>query len=384
MKILTSGESHGKEITGIIEGLPSNIVIDLDKINHQLKRRQMGYGRGKRMQIETDKIEITSGIRFGKTTGAPICLKIKNKDWENWTDIMAVIKSAPKTYKKLTLPRPGHSDICGYLKYDLDDIRNVLERSSARETAMRTAVGGVCRLFLEYFNIDIVSHTISVGNISLKKEIKFESIKKIQDDKILRCVDKSLQNKMIELIDKAKENGDTIGGVFEVICKNVCLGLGSYDFYENRLDAKISAAIMSIPGVKGVELGAGFRGVEMPGSLFHDGFDLQADKIIRTKNNAGGIEGGITNGENIIIRGAMKPIPTLINALKSVDLKSRQIKKAIVERSDVSVVPAAGVVGESMLSITLAEEILNYFGTGSIQSILKRYNLHKKKINKFI
>lgn len=383
MQILTAGESHGPELTAIIEGLPSNMNIDVDKINHQLKRRQLGYGRGKRMLIEKDKVEITAGVRFGKTTGAPVCLKIKNKDWENWTEIMSVLKDNSSDAVKLTLPRPGHSDYCGFIKYDLDDIRNVLERSSARETAIRTAVGAVCRLFLENFDISIVSHTISVGNLTLKNEYSFEDILKIQDNDVLRCVDKNLEQKMIELIDTTKQNKDTLGGVFEVIAKNVPLGLGSYNFYTNRLDAKISGSLMSIPGIKGVEIGAGFKGSSLPGSLFHDPFDLVDDKIVRTSNNTGGIEGGISNGQDIVAKAFMKPIPTLINALPSVDLITKKIQKAIIERSDVSVVPAAGVVAEAMISIVLAQEFLIYFGEGSLNAIKERFYLHKKKIEKF-
>ncbi|HOK41023.1 MAG TPA: chorismate synthase [bacterium] len=382
MRFLTAGESHGKELVLIIDGFPSNVKISEEKINYHLARRQMGYGRGERMNIETDKAEIISGIRFGKTTGAPITIKIKNKDYENWLEQMSVFKDNSNKFKKLLLPRPGHSDLCGFIKYQLDDIRNVLERSSARETATRVAAGALCRIFLDYFNIDIVSHTISIGEIKIKNRYNYFEIKKIQDDNILRCIEKEVEKKMLDLIAKIRNKGDTIGGVFEVIIHNIFIGLGSYVHFDARLDAKLAAAIMSIPGIKGVEIGAGFDGTKLSGSQFHDEFDFLKDRIIRKTNNAGGIEGGISNGEDIIIHGAIKPIPTLINSLQSVNLKTYKKEKAIVERSDVCVVPAAGVVAEAMAAIVISNEILNFFGEGSIEQILKRYKEYKKYLKK--
>ena len=371
MRYLTAGESHGSELTVILSDLPSNIKIDIDFINAEMRRRQAGYGRGGRMKIETDTVEIVSGVRFGKTTGAPITLKIKNRDWENWREKMSVLKKYQTV--KLSMPRPGHADFAGMLKYDQDDIRNILERSSARETAAQTAAGAFCKNALRDFNIQILSHTISIGNIKINKRYSFDEIKKIYFDETLRCVDKIAEKKMIAFIDKTKKNGDTLDGVFEVIIRNCIPGLGSYTQNNLKLDALIAGAIISIQGIKGIEFGSGFAGVAAPGSKFHDEFDFCGGKIVRKSNNAGGIEGGMSNGMDIVFRAAMKPIPTLMNALQSVDLADFSLKKAIVERSDVCVAPAAGVVAESVSATVIFNSIVTEFGCDSINLIKKRY-----------
>ncbi len=371
MRYLTAGESHGSELTIIISDVPSGIKIDNDFIQNEMRRRQSGYGRGKRMQIETDNVVITAGVRFGKTTGAPVSLKIQNRDWENWIEKMSVFKKY--SIPKLTMPRPGHADFAGLMKYDEDDIRNILERSSARETASQVAAGAFCKNVLRDFNIEILSHTIAIGNIFISKKYSADDLRNIYNDEILRCIDKLSEKKMIDLIEKIKSEGDTLGGIFEVMILNCIPGLGSYSQSDMKIDSKLAAAVMSIQGVKGIEFGAGFNGVKNRGSQFHDEFGLSEKKIIRTSNNAGGIEGGMTNGMPIVFRAAMKPIPTLMKALQSVDLSDLTLNKAIVERSDVCVVPAAGVAAEAFSAITIFNQILIEFGADSIKFIKQKY-----------
>jgi len=380
MEYLTAGESHGKEMTVIINNFPAGLKIDIDYINTELKRRQSGYGRGARMQIETDQIEITAGVRFGKTTGAPIAFKIQNRDWQNWQEKMSVLKKY--AVKKLTLPRPGHSDFAGLLRFADDDIRNILERSSARETAAQVAVGAIAKIFLKYFDIEIFSHTISIGELCINKKYSISDLRKIYFDDCLRCVDKTLEKKMIDYIEKIKKKKDTIGGIFEVIAINALPGLGSFIQSTEKLDAKLAAAIIAIQGVKAIEFGAGFYAAKLSGSKFHDAFDIKNNQIIRTSNNAGGIEAGMTNGMPIVLRAFMKPIPTLLAPLQSVDLQTFKIDKAIVERSDVCVVPAAGVVAEAAVARVLTAAILTDFGRDNIKFILNRYTAKKNFIKK--
>lgn len=371
MDFLTSGESHGKELTVIISKTPSGIKFDMDYINSELSRRQAGYGRGKRMQIETDKIEVVSGVRFGKTTGSPITLKIINKDWENWKEKMS--SSPQKNIAKIRIPRPGHTDYAGLIKYFEDDIRNLLERSSARETAARVALGAFCKSVLKYFDIEILSHTVSIGKISIKKRYGADDIKSVYNDSCLRCVDKEAEKKMVKYIDLIKKSGDSIGGIFEVIILNLIPGIGSHIQHNTKLDAKIASAIISIQGIKGVEFGEGFNGSILKGSEYHDQFGLKKKRIIRLSNNCGGVEGGISNGQPIVFKAVMKPIPTLLNPLQSVDLDDLKIKKTFVERSDVCVVPAAGVVAESNTANVILDALFDEFGYDNILLIKKRY-----------
>jgi chorismate synthase len=380
MLYLTSGESHGKELNLIISKIPSGIKIHEDFINNELQRRQAGYGRGKRMQIETDRIEIVSGVRFGKTTGAPVTIKIINKDWINWQEKMSVIEKY--NIDKLTLPRPGHADLSGLIKYNLDDIRNVLERSSARNTATEVAAGAFSKLVLQELGISAASHTVSIGKIKINKNYSYEDIQKIYDNSVLRCIDKTAEKKMIALIDKVKKNGDTVGGITEIIINGLIPGIGSYIQSSTKLDAALAAAVMSVQGIKAVEFGAGFKGAELTGAEFHDEFLLEKNCVCRKTNNAGGIEGGMSNGQNIVIRAFMKPIPTLMNALDSVDVKDNKLKKAIVERSDVCVVPAAGVVCESAAASCILNFVLEEFGYDNIDFIKKRYTDKKNYIKK--
>jgi len=396
----TAGESHGKGIMAIVEGLPAGIKIDKKIINEKLRRRQGGYGRGGRMEIEKDKIEIISGIRKTKTIGSPVGLLIYNKDWENWKDTMSPFPSQEeveeeikikndeelkKVYKKVTKPRPGHADLAGVIKYNLDDIRNILERASARETAARTAVGGLLASFLSYFNIDIISHVIQLGEIKCNKcEDSFSELKNKVYDSPLHCFDKDIEEEMKEYIDKTKEKGDTLGGVVEIRTTKLPVGLGSHTQWKNRLDSKIAAALMSIPAIKGVEIGPAFENAAHTGSNVHDEiFYNQKEGFYHQTNRAGGLEGGITNGEPLIARIAMKPIPTLYKPLNSVDINTGESFKASIERSDVTALPAAGVVGEAMVTYIIATAILEKFGGDNIEEVVNNYRQFKNH-NKYL
>ncbi|RKY82220.1 chorismate synthase [candidate division KSB1 bacterium] len=384
LEILTAGESHGKGLVGIIHGLPAGLDIDPEKINFQLVRRQRGAGRGQRMQIEKDTVEIISGIRFGKTLGSPIAVMVKNRDWENWEQKMAPFGKPAD--EEISIPRPGHADFAGSVKYNHSDLRNVLERASARETAMRVAIGAIAMHFLDNFGIQIKSHVINIGGIkSSDSFIKFcnedteQSAERIGSAHLkaeksdVRCASEITANAMIEKINKAGENGDSLGGVFEVAALNVPAGLGSYTLWDTRLDALLSFALMSIPGIKSVEIGAGIQAADMSGSQFHDPFLIKKEKIIRSQNNCGGIEGGISNGQPVIIRAAMKPIPTLVKPLQSVDLKTMQPSPAHKERSDVCAVPAASIVGEAMTALVLADAFLLRFGGDSMEQVRNNF-----------
>lgn len=374
LRFLTAGESHGKCLTAIIEGLPSGIDISEEHINRNLFRRQQGYGRGGRMKLEQDKVEITAGVRHGKTLGSPLCLVIYNRDYENWADIMSISKRDAGDMREVTRPRPGHADLAGAIKYRHKDMRNILERASARETAIRTAVGSVAMALLESFGIQIYSYVISIGGASLAEHpaITPETLETIEASPV-RCPDKAIEMLMINAIDAAKATGDSIGGTFRVIMKNVPTGLGSHVHWDRRLDANLSRAMMSIPGIKGVEIGAGFDSAKLPGSRLHDGI-LYDSGFHRSSNNAGGIEGGISNGEDIRMTCAMKPIPTLVKPVISVDMETKEAFPASVERSDVCAVPSASVVGEAVACIELASALIEKFGGDSIAEMLANYN----------
>ena len=379
-RYLTAGESHGKALTAIIEGLPAGLSLDEEYIANDLARRQGGYGRSARMTIEQDKAEILSGVRHGLTIGSPISLLIRNRDWENWQEIMAVATTETES-EKVTRLRPGHADLAGTIKYGLDDIRPILERASARETAVRVAVGAVARKLLKEFGIEIHSHTIVIGGVYAKHEgsgkIDWDNVEKSP----VRCSEAETEKKMMAEIDKAKADGDTLGGVFQVVATGVPIGLGSHVHWDRRLSGKISQAIMSINAVKGVEIGAGFLLANLPGSQSHDIIERAGRNWQHETNRAGGIEGGITNGEPVVVKAVVKAIPTLAKPLPSVDLKTGESVVAHVERSDVCVVPAAGVIGESMLAIVLADAVLEKFGGDHVKETVRNYKSYLGEIN---
>lgn len=372
-RLLTAGESHGKGLIGVIEGFPSNVKIDIQEINKDLSRRQQGYGRGGRMKIESDKVEIISGIRGGKTLGSPISFVIKNKDYDNWESFMNPIDADEKS-RKVTEARPGHADLTGALKYGFTDIRNVLERSSARETAVRVAMGSLARQLMKVFNIEVFSHVISIGTVALEEKIEdIEKIKKAEISEV-RCCDDKVAASMMKEIKTAKEEGNSLGGVFEIHIKGVPVGLGSYVQWDRKLDAKLSYALMGIQAIKGVEIGYGFENARKKGSLVHDEIFYQENRgYYRGSNNAGGIEGGMSNGENIVIRCAMKPIPTLYTPLRTIDIKTKEEVLATVERSDTCAVPAASIVGEMVAITVIAQEFLRKYGGDSLEEIIKRW-----------
>ncbi len=374
LRFLTSGESHGKGLVSVIEGFPANVPVDVSLINSDLKRRMGGYGRGARMKIESDQIEIFSGVRHGSTLGSPIAFIVHNKDWVNWSEIMSA-ESNPEGAEKrrVTRPRPGHADLVGALKYRFDDMRNVLERSSARETTSRVAVGGFCRLLLRELGIQIYSHVVSIKDIRISNEqlekVSSDLIPKIESSE-MRCSDPSLDEAMKKAVDEAIEKGETIGGTFEVRATGVPPGLGSYVHWDRKLDGRLAQAMMSINAIKGVDVGSGLES-DPYGSEFHDEifYNEKDRQFFRKTNRAGGIEGGTSNGEEIIVRGIVKPIPTLRRPLMSVDFQSKEPFEAQYERSDTCIVPAAGVVGEAMVTIVLAQAVQEKFGGDSLQEI---------------
>lgn len=377
-RFLTAGESHGKGLVVIIEGVPAGLALDEDYIACDLARRQGGYGRGGRMDIERDRAETLSGVRHGLTMGSPISLLIWNRDWENWKQEMSV-SQVELEVEPLTRLRPGHADLAGAVKYTLDDVRPILERASARETASRVAVGAVARKLVEEFGIEIHSHTVCVGG-RWSKQAESVDWARVEGSP-LRCCDSEAERAMVSAIDEAREAGDSVGGFFEVIADGVPIGLGSHVHWDRRLDGRIAQAMMSINAVKGVEIGAGFTVANLPGSQVHDVIEPDADRGWRhATNRAGGLEGGMSNGEPIIVRAAVKPIPTLSKPLPSADLGTGEAVEAHFERSDVCVVPAAGVIGEAVLAIVLAEALLEKFGGDHIAETLRNYRSYLKSI----
>ena len=389
-KFTTAGESHGKALVAIVEGLPAGLPIDIAAVNHELWRRQQGYGRGGRMKIETDTVEVLSGVRHGKTLGSPIALMIKNDDFVHWQEVMSSeeLETEPKNPRLVKRPRPGHADLAGGQKYGARDLRNILERASARETAARVASGGLAKQLLAAFGVEIRSHVIKLGSVQITPLLRtWEEIVATPVDSPLNCVDEHGQAEMIRLIDQAKIDGDTLGGVFEVVAKDLPVGLGSHTSWNEKLDGRIAQAIMSIHAVKAVEIGTGVANAGKPGSEVHDeifydesvppavaGGDLSALSGFRRKTNrAGGLEGGITNGEEVRVRGYLKPISTLRKPLHSVDIDTKTEDLAAFERSDITAVPAAGVIGESMLAIVLANAMREKFGGDSIEEMKQNY-----------
>ena len=367
LKFLTAGESHGQGLLGILDGMLAGLEISEDYIGVQLARRQMGYGRGGRMKIEKDHAEIWCGVRHGKTLGAPVGLIIRNKDWDNWTRKMSV-DPVDGQIRKVTLPRPGHADLAGVQKYEFDDIRNVLERSSARETTMRVGLGSVCRKLLEEIGIEVGSRVVQIHDIKDESVSKISpnQLSKMADASPVRCLDKEVESAMVKTIDNAKASGDSVGGIFEVIANGLPYGLGAHTQWDRKLHTRISAMLMSVNAFKGIEIGEGFGGAEKFGSEVHDEIGHDGEKFIRYSNNAGGIEGGMSNAQPIVIRMAMKPIPTLIKPLHSVDIHSKEKKDAHKERTDSCAVPAASIIAESMLCFVLADALLEKFGGDSV------------------
>ena len=380
----TAGESHGRGLTALIEGIPAGLELDMSRdVDPDLRRRQGGYGRGRRMQIESDQAELLSGVRLGETLGSPISMTIWNKDWENWTIAMSHDSPAedtnPKALRPHYLPRPGHADLVGALKYDRRDVRDILERASARETAARVACGAVAKRLLAEFGIAIGSHVVSIGPVEVEIDELPADINAAADPNPVRCLDDEAATRIMQEIDQAKERGDTLGGTFEVVVTGAPVGLGSYVSWDRKLDGRLAGAVMSIQAVKGVELGLGFEGARRPGSEVHDAI-VRADEKPRTgglgraSNRAGGLEGGVTTGEPLIVRGAMKPISTLRKPLPSVDLRDGSDGDAAVERSDVCAVPAAAVVAEAMVALVLADAFLEKFGGDSIGEVRRNFD----------
>ena len=393
LRFLTAGESHGQSLVVILEGMPAGLTLDFDAITAELRRRQGGYGRGRRMAIESDQAEILSGVRGGETIGSPIALLIKNKDWENWQQTMHVGPTPPPdaggaVRPTVTRPRPGHADLAGIIKYDRGDIRDVLERASARETAARVAAGAIARQLLARFGIELTSHVFSINGIGLDHPllVTFEQAAAIPTDSPLRCADPAVETLMTREIDRAREAGDTAGGAFEVIVRGLPAGLGSYVQWDRKLDGRLGQALMCIPAIKAVGIGLGPGVAMIPGSQVHDEILPAPERqrppvgVSRPTNNAGGLEGGVTNGEDLRISGYMKPLATLMKPLRSVDLAQMTEAPATVERSDVCAVPAAAVVGEAMVSLVLADAFLEKFGGDSLRDIEQHYGANEARL----
>ena len=384
-RFTTAGESHGRALVAIVEGLPAGLPVNVDQINHELWRRQQGYGRGGRMKIEQDRVEILSGVRHGLTLGSPLALMIENKDWANWNEVMAVgpTEIAPEKSRRVKRPRPGHADLAGGLKYDVRDLRNVLERASARETTARVACGALAKQLLGSFGVEIRSHVIQLGGIPDKPlELTFDQIAAIPEDAPLHCADTEIQQRMIDLIDQTKREGDTLGGIFEVVAGGVIPGLGSHTSWDSKLDGRLARAIMSIHAVKAVAIGAGVEASSLPGSEVHDeiAYNEETKEFIRATNRAGGLEGGVTNGEELRVRGHLKPISTLRRALRSVDIDTKQEERAAFERSDITVVPAAGVIGEAMVALVLAAAMREKFGGDSVGEMRRNFDGYREQL----
>jgi chorismate synthase len=389
----TAGESHGRALIATIEGLPAGLAVDQDFINHELWRRQQGYGRGGRMKIETDTAQILAGVRHGETLGSPVAIMVENRDFKNWLEVMATEKpqrppeQRAERDRKVIRPRPGHADLVGGMKYDRRDLRDILERASARETTMRVAVGAFAKLLLREFSVEIASHVIRLGEVSVEdQEVGWERIKVIYDDAALRCADKAAEQKMIERIDLAgAEEGDTLGGVFEVVAKGCPPGLGSYTSWSSKLDGQLAQAVMSIHAVKAVEIGEGVANASKPGSQVHDEIVYNQDlrMFSRTSNRAGGLEGGMTNGEELRVRGYLKPIATLRKRLRSVNIETKEPMDSDFERSDVTAVPAAGVIGEAMVAITLARAMREKFGGDSMREMKRNFEEYQRQLQEY-
>jgi chorismate synthase len=385
LRFTTTGESHGRALVAIVEGLPAGLPVNPELIDYELRRRQLGYGRGGRMKIERDHAEILTGVRHGLTLGSPLTLLIENKDWPNWTEVMSSEPRdlAPEKSRRVKRPRPGHADLPGGLKYDVRDLRNILERASARETTARVACGALAKQLLAVFNIEVRSHVIQLGGVpDTPLELTWDQIAAIADDAPLHCADDDAQQRMIALIDEIRHKGDTLGGVFEVVARGVVPGLGSHTSWELKLDGLLAQAVMSIPAVKAVAIGAGAEASSLPGSEVHDeiAYNAETREFIRETNRAGGLEGGITNGEEIRIRGHLKPLSTLRRSLRSVDIDTKEEQAAAFERSDVTAVPAAGVIGESMVALVIGRALREKFGGDSIGEMKRNFHGYQEQL----
>jgi chorismate synthase len=389
LRFETAGESHGECLVATLVGLPAGIPVSLEAIDRQLWRRQQGYGRGGRMKIETDRARIVSGVRHSKTIGSPIAILLENKDWKNWTDTLPVedIDGAEDKKKPVTRPRPGHADLAGSIKYNFPEARYVLERASARETTARVALGALAKAFLVEFGIGVLSHVVRVGSAQLERAASWEELVELsqRDDVLLNCVDREAEQRMKAVVDEAYKTGDTVGGVFEVVAHGVPAGLGSHIAWDTRLDGRLAQAIVSIQAVKGVEVGAAAEGAASFGSKVQDSIHYQREerRFTRGANRAGGLEGGITNGQDIVLRGMLKPISTLRRPLESVDLVTREPALAAYERSDVSVVPAAGVIGEAMTALVLAGAMLEKFGGDSLTETKRNFEGYLEQVKSY-
>jgi len=393
LRFFTAGESHGQALIAWLSGVPAGVPVDPEFVNRELHRRQLGYGRGGRQKIEKDQAEFLAGVRHGKTIGAPVAMRIENRDWKNWEKALPV-EDADGTddtghdaQRRLTSPRPGHADLAGALKFNFHDARYILERASARETAARTGAGAIAKLLLREFGISVLSHTIAVGPVKLERPAQWSEIESIcaNLESPLRCVDAEIEARMKTEVDKALRAGDSVGGIFEVVARGVPPGLGSHAQWDEKLDGRLARAVMSIQAVKGVELGTGIANATSYGSEVQDEilYDGEKKRFQRSSNRAGGIEGGITNGENVVVRGYLKPISTLRRALGSADLKTKESIKAAYERSDICVVPAAGVIGEAMVSYVIAESFLEKFGGDSLEETRRNFQGYQKQLDQF-
>lgn len=393
LRFFTTGESHGEALIAVLSGMPAGLAIDQAFVDRELWRRQQGYGRGGRMKIERDTARFTSGVRHGHTIGTPITALIENKDWKNWQESLPVEPGDLAKHKAVKSPRPGHADLAGVLKYNFKDARYVLERASARETTSRVALGAIAKLFLKELGIEVLSHVIAIGPVrSGNPEPAWEQIKELnlRDEILLNCIDSEAEQLMKAEVDKATEERDTVGGIFEVVAHGVVPGLGTYANWDERLDTQLAAAIMSVQAVKAVEIGSGMEAAVTPGSSVHDeiGYAKSAEPVKHTRftrrtNRAGGIEGGISNGEDIVVRGYIKPIASLRRPLESVDLETREVVKAGYERSDICVAPAAGVIGEAMVALTLARTALEKFGGDSMTETLRNFHGYVEQLKRF-
>jgi len=389
LRFVTAGESHGQALIAWISGLPCGLPVDLATVNRDLRRRQLGYGRGGRQKIEKDRAEALAGIRHGQTIGAPVALRIENRDWANWEKALPVenVPGGEDDQRPLTAPRPGHADLAGALKFNLHDARYILERASARETAARVAAGALAKCLLSSFDIEIMSHTVAVGKVRLERAATFDEIRKVcaDLDSPLRCVDWAVQDKMKSEVDQVLRAGDSVGGIFEVVAHSVPPGLGSHAQWDEKLDARLAGAVMSIQAVKAVEIGSGVAAATSHGSDVQDeiGYDAAARRFTRPSNRAGGLEGGITNGEDVIVRGYLKPISTLRRALGTADLVTKREVRAAYERSDVCVVPAGGVAGEAMVAFVLAQAFLQKFGGDSLAETRRNYEGYVEQLKEF-
>ncbi|HLB87025.1 MAG TPA: chorismate synthase [Terriglobales bacterium] len=389
LRYFTSGESHGEALVAFLSGLPAGLKVDQAFLDRDLWRRQQGYGRGGRMKIERDKAHILSGVRHGLTIGSPVAILLENKDWKNWQESLPVEQGDPAKHKPVASPRPGHADLAGALKYNFPEARYVLERASARESAARVAIGGLAKLLLRELGVEVLSHVVAVGGTVLEKEVAWEQIRALwrREEVLLNCADAQAEQRMKEEVDNVLRTGDSVGGVFEVVAHNVPPGLGTYAQWDERLDALLAGAVMSLQAVKAVEIGAGIAAAASPGSAVHDeiGYGSAAGftGFTRTRNNAGGMEGGVSNGEEIRVRGYLKPISTLRRPLQSVNFATREAVKAAYERSDVCVVPAAGVGGEAMVALTLARCALEKFGGDSMPEILRNFQGYCQQLKNY-